>query len=374
MALDREPLFTLLSSEFMSSGHIDLLRSFSEKVDDDGFSEIVTGYLTRPITVKDVASDIYYLIEDACSPDDFEDSMFDDRGRMVADLISNTTHMQVKEHYQYLGLLADYGSMEQLTEMLNVLADSMAYAQKTYPFNKYADCFAMYEKDLRGHIASGDPTGWFDVTDLETKISDAYRRASEIQKASGRKTDKRSGMEAAYADICEYIPRDTMDELYGLLVNRNDDDRLKEIMITEVLDDLDYDIDVSTSISCALDRLFDDMLDEGFPDDDEVERYLKRDWSRAFQYIIHEFSEGCALIYLLEHIGMHREAVSYVENLAETMDRNIKEHCFFDEYVEECLVSMSKLLHESASKDDSMSWMTEDVRNLKNAVYGFQDP
>ena len=80
------------------------------------------------------------------------------------------------------------------------------------------------------------------------------------------------------------------------------------------------------------------------------------------------------MIYLLEHIGMHREAVSYVENLAETMDRNIKEHCFFDEYVEECLASMSKLLHESVSKDDSMSWMIEDVRNLKNAVYGFQDP
>ena len=67
-------------------------------------------------------------------------------------------------------------------------------------------------------------------------------------------------------------------------------DVLNEIIESEVLDDLDYELEISVNTSCCCDEFFDNKLDEWFCDDDDIHKYLNEDSSELLSAMIASFS------------------------------------------------------------------------------------
>ena len=138
-------------------------------------------------------------------------------------------------------------------------------------------------------------------------------------------------------------------------------DILNEMIKTEVLDDLDYEMEISVNTSCCCDEFFDKKLDEGFSDDDEIRRYLNEDSSELLSAMVASFSSGFSIISVLQELGMHTDAVNVALRLADEIDHQLERKTFYDDYVNECLGAISYIIRQWLGEDDPVGWM---VRNL----------
>ena len=140
---------------------------------------------------------------------------------------------------------------------------------------------------------------------------------------------------------------------------RTDTDVLRAAIVTEVLSDFDFGLEVGVNVECCCDRFFDQKLEEGFGDDYAIHDYLEKDSSELLDPMIKEFSDGFAIIPVMESLGMHEEAVDFALEVADSIDYHVEQKKFFYAYIDECLRAISAMIRGGVADGDPAGWMQE---------------
>ena len=376
MVLNRDPFFEFLSCGSMVSEDIDLVRSLSRHVDDDVFEKEVLRYVLRDRSrdefMEDVIHSIRYVLEDNY----YGREAHDDK-ELLEWMV-----FYVKDDFQYIDLLFSLGKDDLAIREMNLLADAITFAQTERSCKKYGRFLKGMEIDLREHMDSGDPKKWFDHSRISrssiASLSDgccSYDADDDLPHSSQtmvascgpydtyHEEDIPYEVEAIAEDLIQYLPSDMLDEILDCIINE-DYDELRKLIREGVIEDSIYEYRIKSVFFNAMSALFDHLLDNGFSDDVEVQKYLTDNVPIVTEYLRSEFSKGFTLIPLMEALDMHNDAVRFLSGLTKHIDADIRGHRFMYDHFAKGMSALSKTMHKSISKRDPTSWMDENI--LKN--------
>jgi hypothetical protein len=360
----------------MVSEDIDLVRSLSSHVDDDAFEKEVLRYVlhdrSRDEFMEDVIHSIRYVLED--NYDDCE--VYDDKGLL------EWMVFYVKDDFQYIDLLFSLGKDDLAIREMNLLADAITFAQTERSCKKYGRFLKGMEIDLREHMDSGDPKKWFDHSHISrssiASLSDGCcshdtdgdlpHSAQTMVASCGpydtyHEEDIPYEVEAIAKDLIQYLPSEMLDEILDCIIYE-DYDELRKLIREGVIEDSIYEYRIKSVFFNAMSALFDHLLDNGFSDDVEVQKYLTDNVPIVTEHLRSELTRELTLIPLMEALDMHNDVVRFLSRLTKQIDTDIREHRFMYDYFAKGMSALSKTMHRSISKRDPTSWMDESI--LKN--------
>lgn len=172
--------------------------------------------------------------------------------------------------------------------------------------------------------------------------------------------------------LSEFLSSETYREFTTLLKTGGDDDRLRTIIRDEFLPEFDFDNEVNFNISYAMDRLFDDLEDDGFSDDLAVMKHLQKGRPEVTEYLKEGFTEGFGIAILMDLLGMHDESVEFVTAIVDTIDDSLRKQEYQHKYMSDGLAHISSIMHESLSNGDALGWMDPDTKDVLKKWYKSQ--